>query len=90
MNIRYFWQNCEISFELEIRNLIFSNYVFSRPSISSVIRLSNNIIIFTETILKITKKFVETFFLEATVQLNSFENIVKVAKIDSCEIFDKA
>ena len=63
-----FFKKCEISFKIEIKNLILLNYVFFRPSITYVICLSNNIIIFTKTILEITKKFVEKFLLKATVQ----------------------
>ena len=71
------------------RNLFLLNYVFSRPSITSVICLSNNNIIFTETILKIETRSLKPFPC-GNCEIEFPRNILKVAKIDSHAIFVKA
>ena len=68
-NVASFCQNYEIRFHF-LPQKSYSFEFISRPSIVSVIRFSNNSITFTDTIVKITKRDI---FLEATVQLNSFE-----------------
>ena len=76
-------------FMFDPRNISFLNYVFSRQSITSVIRLSNSSIIFTETTLKI-KKWSLKNFPWSNFASEFPRNILKVAKIDSREIFFKA
>ena len=71
------------------RNIFLLNYIFSRPSITSVIRLSNNNIIFTETILKIEKRSLKPFPC-GNCAIEFPRIMLKVAKIDSHEIFVKA
>ena len=60
---RFFAKIVKLDFIFDSRNLFFFNYVFMRLSIHSFIRLINNSIIYTETILKITTKVFETFSL---------------------------
>ena len=81
-------QNRKIRF-FDPRNLLLLHYIFSRPSITSVIRLSNNNIIFTETILKIGKRSLKPFSC-GNCAIKFPRNILKVAKIDSHEIFVEA
>ena len=62
-NVTIFCQNCEIRFHIWLQKSFSLDYVFLRLSIHSFIRLINNSIIYTETILKITTKVFETFSL---------------------------
>ena len=84
-----FCQNCKIRFLFGPQKSFLLNYVFSRPSITSVIRLSNNNIIFTETILQIEKRLLKHFPC-GNCAIEFPRNILKVEKIDSHEIFVKA
>ena len=90
-NVVIFAKITKLDFIFDHRNLLLLIYVFSRPSIISVIRFNNNSIIFTETILKITKSSLKHFpWGNYAIEFPRNMSKAQFTKIDSREILGKA